>query len=333
MFCDSPWGNGTSNAAGGCPGYCLPFSCSPHRHSCGGFYVVYQVNDEGSILSPPYEYTSNTASVEVTCEDVLEGRVEGKIAPFTGEERRIVEKGVEEWRPACSGYVSADKNLSVFTLPASISSGLAVLLSTRVVILLPMVLAASSLGTEYGWGTLRTSLTKGAGRWQILVSKVILAVKMVAAGLLVMAVVIAISSVIAGVVPPSEGWLDAAEQLAKIVYALVPYVVLGTFFVVLTQSTAQGMTLSFVFFVVEALVLPPLLGLADRLENVREALLIQNVDDWTYQGQTAASQTLEGAAQPDTLQAFLVILAYTVVLFAATLWLFQRRDVSGPRGE
>ncbi len=306
-----------------------------------GFYVVYHVSDEGSVLSRPYEYTSNTASVEVTCEDVLERRVEGKIAQFSGDERRIVEEGVEEWRPGCSDYISADENLSFFTLPASISVGLAVLFSTRFVILLPMVLAASSLGTEYGWGTLRTSLTKGAGRWHILVSKVVLAVKMVAAGLLVMAVAISISSVIAGIVPPSEGgplvnsegWLDAVEQLAKSVYALVPYVVLGTFFVVLTQSTAQGVTLSVVFFMVEALVLPPLLGLADWLENVNEALLIQNVDDWMYQGQTTASQTLEGAAQPDTLQAFLVILTYTVVLFAATLWLFQRRDVSGPRGE
>ena len=83
----------------------------------------------------------------------------------------------------------------------------------------------------------------------------------------------------------------------------------------------------------EGFVLPPLLGLADWLENVGEAILIQNVDDWLAGGQSTASQTLAGAAQPDTLQAFLVILAYTVVLFAATLWLFQRRDVSGPRGE
>lgn len=151
-----------------------------------------------------------------------------------------------------------------------------------------------------------------------------------AAGLLVVSAVISISSIIAGIVPPSEpgpligskGWLTAVEQLAKSAYALVPYIMLGTFFVVLTQFTAQGVTLSIVFFVLEGFVLPPLLGLADWLENVGEAILIQNVDDWLAGGQSTASQTLEGAAQPDTLQAFLVILAYTVVLFAATLWLF-----------
>ena len=306
-----------------------------------GFYVVYHVSDEGSVLSPPYQYTSNTASVEVTCEDALEGRIEEKIAPFTGEERRVVEEGVEAWQPVCSAYISADENLSFFTLPASIGEGVDVLFSTRFVVLLLMLLAASSLGTEYGWGTLRTSLTKGAGRWQILISKVVLSVIMGAAGLLVMAVVISIASIIAGIVPPaeggpligSEGWLEVVELLAKSVYALVPYVVLGAFFVVLTQSTAQGVTLSIVFFVVEGFVLPPLLGLADWLETVRDALLIQNVDDWMYQGQTAAAQTLEGAVQPNTLQAFFVILAYTVVLIAVTLWVFQRRDVSGPRGE
>ena len=36
---------------------------------------------------------------------------------------------------------------------------------------------------------------------------------------------------------------------------------------------------------------------------------------------------------PGELHAFLVLLAYIVVLGAAAFWLFQRRDVAGARGE
>lgn len=226
-----------------------------------------------------------------------------------------------------------------FTLPSSIGAGIEFLFGTRFAVLIVMVLAASSLGTEYGWGTLRTALTKGVGRWQILCSKLALGVILGGAGLLAMAAVICISSIIGGALSgegsaplpgPSESWPGTVATLAKSVYALVPYVVLGTFFVVLTQSTAQGITLSVVFFVVEGLALPPLLGLSDRLESVSAALLIQNVDDWLYRG---GGQPLEGASPPDALQSFFVILTYTVVLIAATLWLFLRRDIGGARGE
>ena len=300
-----------------------------------GFYVVHHTSNDGTgFLTPPYQYTSNTASVEVTCEDVVEGRVDEKVGRFSGEERRVVEEGVAAWQPICEGFDSGEGNLDYFTLPASISSGVGVAFSTGFAVLLLMVLAASALGTEYGWGTLRTTLAKGSGRWQLLSAKIALVLIMGAAGLLVMAAMIVVSSVMAGIIPPaeeapligSEGWVEAAQTVARAIYALLPYVALGTFFAALTQSTAQGVTLCVAFFVVESLVLPPLLGLVQGLAVLRDALLIQNVDSWLSGGGDAASQQ-------DSLIAFLVILAYTTVLLAATLWLFQRRDISGPRGE
>jgi hypothetical protein len=49
-------------------------------------------------------------------------------------------------------------------------------------------------------------------------------------------------------------------------------------------------------------------------------------------GQTEAVVALQGTEQPDTTQAFFVILAYSVATVMVSLWLFQRRDVSGARG-
>ena len=40
--------------------------------------------------------------------------------------------------------------------------------------ILIMILAASLIGSEYGWGALRTVLTKGTGRWPLLASKLLL---------------------------------------------------------------------------------------------------------------------------------------------------------------
>ena len=39
------------------------------------------------------------------------------------------------------------------------------------------------------------------------------------------------------------------------------------------------------------------------------------------------------ANQPDALQAFLVISAYTVILCVAAFWVFLRRDITGAKGE
>ena len=88
---------------------------------------------------------------------------------------------------------------------------------------------------------------------------------------MVISAAVAVASIIAGLIPPNEegplifsdGWLDSAEALGKALYALAPYVAVGMFLTVLTQSTAQGIALSMVYYVVEALILPPLLSLSE----------------------------------------------------------------------
>ena len=77
------------------------------------------------------------------------------------------------------------------------------------------------------------------------------------------------------------------------------------------------------YYVLELLIAPILGGIASWQEVVLEvALLGNNVLEW-----------LSEASAADTLQAFLVILAYTAALIAAAIWIFQRRDVAGAKGE
>ena len=306
-----------------------------------GFYVAYHVSDEGlGGLIPDYEYASNTASVTVTCADALDDRVEEKIAPFSGDERLIVEEGIEEWIPNCAGYATREESRGAFTLPETITSS-----SDVLPFLVPFILifTASVFGVEYGWGTLRTTVTSGSGRWQLLVAKFVMIVIAYIAATAIIAIASAVSSIVAGVIPPaepgalvnSEGWRQAFESQGRTIYALIPYIALAMFLTTLTQSTAQGTALSLVVFVVEFTVLPPLLGLVSKLESIREFLLSDNVGEWMTRYTLQASEiTAEGPLeQPDPTQAFFVMLAYILVLSGVTFWLFQRRDITGPRGE
>ena len=233
-------------------------------------------------------------------------------------------------------------------MPASILGSIVLMFMTGLPFLLIMILSASMLGSEYGWGTLRMALSRGMGRWQILSAKLVLCLLVSVGGLVVIALVNSLSSVIVGILPPDQGvslimlpegdtWgsflLESAKFFGKAVYATVPYICLGAFFVVLTQSTAQGISLSIVGYIAEAMVVPPLLAISEKFEGIREGLLSSNVSEWMSFGQTEAEVALQGAEQPDTTQAFFVILAYSVVMVVVSLWLFQRRDVSGASGE
>ena len=161
-----------------------------------------------------------------------------------------------------------------------------------------------------------------------------------AAALLVVSVLNATSSLIAAVLPPDEGgglfdsgeWSEAAVMFGKAIYGLVPYIALGVFLAVLTQSFASGISFSLGYYVVEMIV-TPFLSLISWLEKAPDYLIGQNVNLWMSQAALLSVETSNGvsASQPGTLHAFLVMLVYTLVLGAAAFWLFQRRDVAGEK--
>ena len=76
-------------------------------------------------------------------------------------------------------------------------------------------------------------------------------------------------------------------------------------------------------YVLELIIVPLVGGMADWVQNVMDvAFLSPNTNEW-----------LGVVEQPGTLRAFPGILAYTTLLVAAAIGVFQRRDVAGARGE
>ena len=295
----------------------------------------------GSSFSTSFEEDGQTISVEVSCTDIVNDRMPPELDQLNEQQRQLVLDDVDAWveEGVCDNLQAVDEFRKGFTLPDSITGAIGGFSSVGP--LLIMVLAASVMGSEYGWGTLRNVLTRGTGRWQLLSAKLLLLLRLCSDVLIILAVFVVLSSFIAGVIPPNETgeladqgeWLDIVIEYLKIVYSLVPFIALSVFLTVLTSSTAVGIAVSIGYYLVEA-ILSPILNLNDTLSNVTDYLLVASVNTWNAAPLVEVEvNSVSGEQSSDALQAFLVILVYTAVLLAAAFWLFMRRDIAGARGD
>ena len=287
------------------------------------------------------EKDGQSVPIALTCADILSGNIPPEIEALSERERRDLLGDVEAFRADCADIYEREEVREGFVLPSSITTGMGA--ANTIGAILIMILAASVLGTEYGSGALRSVLAKGVRRWQLLASKLLLLLLMAAAGLIVISALNAIASLIAAVIPPDEAgglldsgkWSDIALTFGKVVYGLAPYVALGAFLTVLTSSSAMGISISLGYYVIEMIATPFLL-LAPWLENIPDFLIGHNVNLWlTQTAFVSVEVTRDGVPvdMPGALHAFLVMLAYIAALGAAAFWIFQRRDITGAKGD
>ncbi len=207
-----------------------------------------------------------------------------------------------------------------------------------------VVLAAAVIGGEYGWGTLRPVLSKGAGRWPFLASKVAVVVLVTAAVLIILSVTVTISGFIAEAVltaPEStEGygdisWVNLLALYSRMIYGFLPYIMLALFLVVLTTSNGVGIGLSLGYYIAETIILIPILSNFDWSDQVFAYLLNPNVAAWQSvpgnEGDPASGIATIGG-MPEMAHGFIFVTLYAAVLATAALALFLRRDIAGAKG-
>ena len=307
-----------------------------------GAYFTYHNSAIRSVLVNPSSSTiSGTAtvdgqevpvSVEVTCFNAFDDDLPPEAAALSERDQMAVREAMEELQGQCGNpediqFVSDTENWrSGFTLPASLADengdGL------PFYIMLVMVLAASAMGAEYAWGTLRTTITKGSGRWQLITAKFLTMLLASAGALVALGAITAAASLLAHVIPPSEEggvadageWLGVATTFARTLYGLAPFIALATFLAVFSSSTAVGVAVGLGYYFGELILRGILGGFFDWFRHVSPYLLGEASGDWASQGFS------------DGVRPFLVVLAYAVVLVAATVYIFQKRDIGGAKG-
>ena len=316
-------------------------------------YISYETTDfpggfslpeEGeSVLDPNQEGVVRTIEVAeedpvfFECEGVRKGELPPVVQSMSEEEQAQVQE-------ICANEAEQERlfretSRKSFILPNSLARSLG--FAHTIGAMLVLILASLAIGVEYGWGTLRPAFTSGIRRWQFLGAKALSLVLMVGAGLLVLSLTVVVSSLIAAALTLHEGggfadsgeWRTAAVMFGKVLYGLVPYVILALFLSVLTASLSIGVALSLAYYLAETFLMGTLL---ESFGSVSDFLLGPSVIAWMVEpgARIWAVDNIPVPLSdlPSNLHALLVILAYIVVLGGSALWLFQRRDIGGAKG-
>ena len=275
----------------------------------------------------------NRQSITLDCR-TIGATPPGSLPPaVTGE---ALQAGCAQWNTAHLQELQQLRNN--FTIPGALNSALGV--SESVGVFLLAILTASVIGTEYGWGTLRSVLAKGTGRWQVLGAKLLLMGLVLAVAFLMVMALAGASSAIASPragegLAPTVAWPDVARTFGRMWVALLPYMALAALFSVLTGSAAAGIGISLAYQFGEQIGVAILINLVDWFHYVADYLPARNVAAWVQGGQSPGERGFfAGAAGtlPGPIHGLIVLLFYTLALGALAFWLFQRRDVKGAGG-
>ena len=313
-----------------------------------GFYSAYHNIGDPSAGGYPGRPGAESI-VTITCADIMDGTADAKVERVSDDFREHARERVEQRRlneqcPRILEEVAERRwrHREYFILPGGLANSLGVAHSIGVILI--MILGASAMGVEYGWGTLRTLLAKGVGRWQFLVAKGLSVILLSGVGLLIASLSVVVGSLIAALTLDDGGGLaDAGEwstvgvMFGKAAYGLAPYAILALFVTVLTSSSSMGIAISLAYYFLELILVQIMSGLFEWSSNISDYLLGPNISAWMTESSVVTTGSDSGLAGigdlPGTVHAFVTLLVYMAVLGGAALWLILRKDIAGARGE
>ena len=207
--------------------------------------------------------------------------------------------------------------------------GYGVDLAYQVGFLITIIVAASSIATEYGWGTIRTVLARTESRSNFLVAKLFAVVIFIA-----VTVVVGVTSVFVGsAIVTSIGDLNthlgpgfASRALlspVRMFVVLIPYASLAFLVALWTRTTAAGIVVVVVAFYAEVL-LTPLFEAGGAFSWFPEDLLIYR----NVRGILELNSATPDPSYPNAWFGLGVLAAFSAIFLSAAFWRFQSRDVT-----
>jgi len=199
-----------------------------------------------------------------------------------------------------------------------------------------IIMTASLIGSEYGWGTIRALLPRASSRTAYFSAKLVTALLFVAVTVLIglvvsfaaSAVITAIEGLPSGLGP--QGLSRTVFATARTTFVMLPYVALTIMVTTLTRSVAAGIGLGLAVLFLESLFLS-LIGLAGGIfERLPGALISRNVQALLEANAAGLEDSFSssGAAMPSVWQAAVVLAAYTVAFLFLAYRSFIKRDIT-----
>jgi ABC-type transport system involved in multi-copper enzyme maturation permease subunit len=198
-----------------------------------------------------------------------------------------------------------------------------------------VVVAASVVGSEYSWGTIRVMIGTGVSRSKLLLAKLI-ALTLTTVGFLVVAVAAGtLASLLVTVLgghPLTLGtvngawWGDLVLMTLRTIFAVWVIVVLAFSVSSLTRSLAAGIAVGIGWPYIEQIG-AALLGLIGSVGNTINNWLISTNAVALVIRSGLGPRTVERGT-PGAWHAFGVLAVYCVVLLTATFVVFRRRDIA-----
>lgn len=220
-----------------------------------------------------------------------------------------------------------------FLLPDMIPNAFDIITALGPIVL--VVLAASIIGSEFSWGTVRVLVGSGTARSRLLTAKLVVLLgttALLALASLASALVTSLAITLLGGHDLSFGWLDAGTaadiglMFLRSVFVLLVPTVLAFAVATVTRSLAAGIAVGIGFMIGESILWALLSALGSVGETLAKLLISVN---------TSAITRLNTFGTPDPSsdlpgpwQAAGVLTLYIVALLAVSYAVFRRRDVT-----
>ena len=194
--------------------------------------------------------------------------------------------------------------------------------------ILVAILAASVVGNEYGWGTLRQTLARGTSRSGYLTAK-LLSITIIAIIGVIIAVAVGLiatiitSMLVGGGIEWGSFFGYFMASLGRTLLVLVVFITMATLFSVLLRSSALGIMVTIAWFIGDSIIVGLLSGSTGWLADIPQFMIFFN---------TGELMALNFLSPPDDVtpwwQSVGILLAYSTVFITASYYRFQRQDLT-----
>lgn len=215
----------------------------------------------------------------------------------------------------------------------------ALLILFQIGTILAIVLSAGSIGGEYGWGTIRTTLICSESRAKFLAAKLITVLLMVLVGMIIGLVVGFVTCLITtaiGGLPFDLGFITAGYlwdqflQFWRTFFIIMPYVLFAFLLSILGRSAMPGIAISVGVFFMESLFATLLKAAGGWIAHIPDYLPAANTAPIMALIQPLPEGLKEemGLVASGVWQAAAVLAGYCILFLVLSFYLFRRRDVT-----